>query len=850
MSTKKFLLKRPTIAPEEIDTKDAKKVLDFLNTVKTSKEIADTIEFPSETDVGIKVADNILENRSKLGKFSDLKEIMDIPYIGPERFTDIVSILAGTVDVGEPERINFKYMIAMNPNYFGNLKLSPFEPVKPMHNNTSFEELMCIGFNPQFDRLEAVVHVKKSSGYGGNICSDGSKEFIRFYVDWNNTNDWEDVGMLSFTAYNISSTSKLEYDLSIILDAKKKWCKFENIPKVRAILSWHTPPPPDTPDYTPVWGNSVDARIQIDALKLLFIKEIAKMPDVSIPSEMLELLDLEKKVDMKVPEKLTVPELSQLYKNVDKKVPPHRFGFPQIHKLMGKSGLLPDKTAIADVKVSVAKSPLLELGFDPGDIPSIVDELIPLPFGDTTFEELKCIGLNTNQDVLAGVIELKKPNGYSGNLCSAGSNEYVAFWADWGDGAGWTYAGMTSVNVHDISTIPDEDLQYSVFLPINLNGRRQPCTDGPKLVKIRAILSWGVAPPAWNPNYMPRWGNRRETVVHILPGPAIAEGEHIPYISVVGNMGIDDIDNSNGLATGTGVIAAFTANDSPFGGVVTICGHIAFPPDTFVSGSAGPSKLQYKVFVRRSQPGEPWQQLNNSFNIKLVNQVGSTFYGPYNHKQKIDSNGYYTYMEDLYGNERRFVEGFVLAKWVTSASMNGIWEIRMEAFDPLTSIIYQALNSDGTPQVIKACLDNVWPVPGIDITEYTSNGVSTPAMECDSFRKGDILHGKYSVLDDHFGALTVWVEPTSPANGGKLCIKPGSSLCTAGSTWDTPPIVSRSYPVVPTGGEKGVWSLDTDDMDPCGYIIKVRGHDRTIINSGKIGHYSGKSVGFCLLKPK
>ncbi|MBN1134735.1 MAG: hypothetical protein JXA38_07495 [Methanosarcinaceae archaeon] len=854
MTTRKAIsIKRPTLKPEEVSPDDAKRVLEFVNTASKPEEIAEIIEFPGEVDVGVKVASNILEKRAEIGTFTNLKQIMDVHNIGPERFTDIVSIVTGKADVVESERSNFKYLIAMNPNYFGNLKISPFESVKVMTNKTTYEELMCVGFNPYFERLEAIIHVKKSTGYGGNICSSGTPEYVRFYVDWDNTGVWEDVGMVSFKAYNIPKVKPLEYDLSIPLDANKKLCFIKNLPKVRAILSWNTPPPADTPNYVPVWGNSVDARIQIDVLKFIVLKDIIKMTDLSMPENILEAVDVDKEISLKDPKKLDVQQLIQLYK--DKDIPEHRFGFTQIHKILEKGGLALTEKGAEGVKAKAAvsvTSPLIDLGFDAMKITDIIEKLIPLPLGDTTYEDLKCIGLNTNQDVLAGVIEIKKTCGYSGNLCSAGSVEYVAFWVDWGDGAGWTYVGTASVNVHDIEDIPPEGLQYSVFMPVNLSGRRQPCSNGAKTAKIRAILSWEVAPPTWNSYYIPRWGNRRDTLIHITPGSALEEGDHTPYISVVGNMGIDDIDNSTGLATGNGVMAAFTANESPFGGMVTISGHIAFPPNSFVTSGSGSTPLKYKVFVRQSLPGEPWQQLTNSFNVKLVDQVGSTFYGPYNHKQMIDGNGYYTYMEDLEGNERRFVEGFMLAKWVTSASMSGIWEIRIEAFDPTTSTTYPALNTDGTPQIIKIKIDNIWPVPAIEITGYTRAGITKPAEECGSFRKGDIIHGTYSMEDEHFRYLSLWAEPTVPASGGKLCVQPGIALCTPASNWKTPPSVTRSYPspVVSTIGESGVWSLDTDGMTPCGYILRLHGSDRTIVDSGYIGHHNGKSVGFCLLKPE
>ena len=71
-----------------------------------------------------------------------------------------------------PERANFKTLILGNPNYFGTFpKLGA--PVKPKSFDTAFEQLMCLGLNPQQDRLEAVVDIKRNSGYNTDACGGG-----------------------------------------------------------------------------------------------------------------------------------------------------------------------------------------------------------------------------------------------------------------------------------------------------------------------------------------------------------------------------------------------------------------------------------------------------------------------------------------------------------------------------------------------------------------------------------------------------------------------------------------------------------------------------------------------------
>ena len=85
----------------------------------------------------------------------------------------------------EKERIEFKELIIENPNYFGTFPEINIKPVLPMKTNTKYEELRCLGFYPEQDMLEAIIDVKLPYGYKGNLCSPGSFEYVRFFVDWN-----------------------------------------------------------------------------------------------------------------------------------------------------------------------------------------------------------------------------------------------------------------------------------------------------------------------------------------------------------------------------------------------------------------------------------------------------------------------------------------------------------------------------------------------------------------------------------------------------------------------------------------------------------------------------------------
>ena len=93
----RFFLEPGDVAPE-----NARRVLDVLNAATSARQIADAIEFPGQPDIGVRLAQRILDRRAQLGSFTDLQQIADIPLIGPERFTEIVTGLSAQRVPGRP----------------------------------------------------------------------------------------------------------------------------------------------------------------------------------------------------------------------------------------------------------------------------------------------------------------------------------------------------------------------------------------------------------------------------------------------------------------------------------------------------------------------------------------------------------------------------------------------------------------------------------------------------------------------------------------------------------------------------------------------------------------------------
>ena len=496
----------------------------------------------------------------------------------------------------EPERVNFRSLILGNPNAFGNLKDSELKPIIANFalSNTNYEEIKCVGYNPQFSRLEAVVHIKQTGGYGGELCQTGTPEYVRFFVDWDNNGSWTDEGVVSFIVHDVPGPKPLEYDATLPIAPRMKFCFQDNLPKVRAILSWDNPPPANAPNVMPVWGNVMDARIQMRPRNLIILSDLLKEAKVANLKDLEAEVDLDQPLTAPKPKDLTPAELQAQYKD---KVPEHRFLYPLLQPLVAN----PDATAAALAPGSKGLFP--ELGVDLGKIIGTIQKTD----GDTTFEELKCIGFNANQSLLAGVLTVKKSIGYSGNLCTPGSQEYVAFWLDWG--SGFTYAGTTSVAVHDLQNIPPEGIQYAVELPVNLSAHQQPCYLGPVAPRVRAILSWQVAPPPANPNFTPTWGNRMESTLLVNPGPKTTG--QVPFLSAVGDVPEINI-NGGGTATGNAIHTNFVCADSPFGGRITVAG------PHFQSGSRNALPRHEEAARRRGLRLFPAQQRLRPGDRRLV----------------------------------------------------------------------------------------------------------------------------------------------------------------------------------------------------------------------------------------
>lgn len=733
-----------------------------------------------------------------------------------------------TVELSK-ERTYFRALIAGNPNYFGNLFESPLPPVFPKQGDTTFEEIGCVGFHPQSHRLDAVVFVKQAFGYSGGICTRGSQECVRFYISFDGGASWVDLGAASFTVYDVPENAehrRLEYAIGVPCRPPEKFCQYPNVLPVRAILSWDHCPPAGQPNWVPVWGEVHNTNVQVQRLDRIHWYEVFNEFKVKLPGAVLQHLDLDQYAVVKPGPELSLEQLHALYR--DKGVEPQRYALPALQKLLAQPGFDSEFAALPP------KGVFGQLGLDPD---KVLAPLLDPGDGNTFYEQLECVGFNPVTSELIGVLRVKRPNGYSGDPCTAGSREYVTFWADFDANGTWeTCLGTASVQVFDIGEFPRDGLEYAVYLPVNFNEQRRVCEKGPQLIRIRAVLSWNSIAPCATPDKPPVWGNAEETLILLPPGKPTEPGDFSPLLFNISTVAVCDIDQAavphQGLTYG---------GDRPFGGVVYIVGDIPG-----ADALPAPDRIKYKLFVRE-YPGGSWQPLASNFNVSVDEHSGAvTTQSPF--LQSVDGAGYYTYREFGIGSGtwRRVAAPYagLLGQWNTGLPMTGLWEIRVEALDTFTNTTYTAgttLCPDATTRTnVIVKLDETEPVCQIAISAFSTDGGVTwsGAADCDEFNPGVWVRGTYSVVDAHFGSLSLHVEPVLPANGA-------TPLHVDALPLGLPPVTSpfpRSYPAVSTGGESGEWVLNTAAMDPCGYVVRIDAGDRTIVSAGG-GWRCSSSVG-------
>lgn len=675
---------------------------------------------------------------------------------------------------------------------------------------TYWERLVCAGYNPAMRQLEATVSVKRPTGYSGSLCSNGSSEYVRFFIDWGA--GFVDVGVNSVQVYDIpdpaaGTSHPLSFLVILSLDERshRRICRSPVVPALRAVLSWNVAPGPD-PNAPPHFGNVLDTHIQIQPG--LRYKDVV---DVKIVQKLALDIDLEAEVPQKAAPRGDFKSLLHADGRAD--VPQHRTVFGAFHPLIAPSAYAfapPYSTSeIEAVKIDWA-AVLAALNKDKANV---------------DFEQVTCAGLSPAQDTLGAVVHVRRPSGYSGDLCSTGSFEYVAFWADFdNDGTFDEYLGTANVKVHDITPFPDGGIDYCVLWPVDLSKRIRSCRT-PQVIGIRAVLSWATPPSTTDPNDLKTWGNRLDVKVLLRKAEKPGTGGLIEQLYDIGNVPLVNIDNSSHLAyPSPGSIG--DGSNRPWGGLVRIGGRI--------QGAGAPPSVWFKVEYADHTQGN-WKPVTTKETFEMMYPLD--FLHPQHDITVSAVNGWLEYQENAVAFPAVFERTAKLSTWNTNGLPDGAYDLRLA---------YTTDNpSAGTPSHIAYSLTKtimlcntgfalsaaVPPLAGLDLSATLDLVITGGDCRKYSKQANETVQGELRVAHPYFGSWNLDLQPTSHTHG------------------ITPTPVSREFVTPPdTGDAAEAWTLAVGGLDACGYTITLWGYDRTIIDSnGAIVHWNRKAVGFSVV---
>jgi hypothetical protein len=151
----------------------------------------------------------------------------------------------------------------------------------------------------------------------------GTEEFVRFYVSYDDGTNWLDQGIRSITVSDSKVARPLSYDVILRLAPTGLVGLSSLRPKVRAILSWNSPPPAGTPKWTPVWGNVAESGASNDARTATSSVRLKSEREIQAPESILQ----ESRWEAPMPFAFTAPGPrvhGQVFPN-SKTDPHHRF---------------------------------------------------------------------------------------------------------------------------------------------------------------------------------------------------------------------------------------------------------------------------------------------------------------------------------------------------------------------------------------------------------------------------------------------------------------------------------------------------------------------------------------------
>jgi len=127
-----------------------------------------------------------------------------------------------------------------------------------------FEQMPCVGYDPQRRQFAAPVKIKQPFGFGGTPLPGSREHVLHCVADAGGT--LRPVARDSVHLANAIAGAGPTWQFAVIANANENLSLIYPMSgqtrRARSILSWALPP--TNCDYTPIWGNAVNYRIRLD----------------------------------------------------------------------------------------------------------------------------------------------------------------------------------------------------------------------------------------------------------------------------------------------------------------------------------------------------------------------------------------------------------------------------------------------------------------------------------------------------------------------------------------------------------------------------------------------------------
>lgn len=161
-------------------------------------------------------------------------------------------------------RLRLRELLLANPNHFGNVPSSSFSAVLNIQQDTTYESISRVGYNKERQQLNASLNIWQSNGYSSKHLPSNSREYIRFYLSCDGGTRWLDQGIRSMSAADSQWPGCLSFEVTLPVTCDQQLHSAVVLPRVRAILSWNSPPPAGAPAWIPSWGNVLESELALD----------------------------------------------------------------------------------------------------------------------------------------------------------------------------------------------------------------------------------------------------------------------------------------------------------------------------------------------------------------------------------------------------------------------------------------------------------------------------------------------------------------------------------------------------------------------------------------------------------